>query len=335
MKNRLLLSLLVAGLSLTVVSVASAQTFGGYATGAQVTVPATGTTIRAATGTLDPSGGTVDASLLVATIPSSLTGGAVSLSGGVVHSAASGLIATHSESSMADMSLTISGNEITADFLMARSAASCGPAVSGSAQVINLIVNGQPITVTGTPNQTVTLPNGSVVINQQSSSVSGSSATLTVTALRVNTVDAVTGQPLADALLGTVAAEIQCEGGGSSTATSTTGGGWFFDGGKDTFGFAGNVQGAGFSGHLEYKDPAFPLTVHSTLITGILTSACTTRISGNADSSSGPVTFDIEVTDAGEPGTSDSFSIIVHELGYVKSGTLSGGNIQVHERTCP
>jgi hypothetical protein len=335
MKNRLLLSMLVAGLSLTVVSAASAQTFGGYATGAQVTVPATGTTIRAATGTLDPSGGTVDASLLVATIPGSLTGGAVSLSAGVMHSAASGLIATHSESSTADVSLTISGNQITADFLMARSAASCGPAVSGSAQVINLIVNSQPITVTGAPNQTVTLSNGSVVINEQSSSVSGSTATLTVTALHVNTRDVVTGQSLADAWVATLAAEIQCQGGGPSTATSTTGGGWFFDQGKDTFGFAGNVQDAGFSGHLEYNDHAALLTVHSTLITSVTTNGCTTRIFGNADSSSGPVTFEVDVTDAGEPGTGDSFLINVPELLYTRSGTLSGGNIQVHDHTCP
>src|SRR5204862_6319052 len=108
-------------------------------------------------------------------------GRVVALSGGVVHSAASRLIASHSESSMADIRLSVSGNQITADFLMARSAASCSPAVSGSVQVNNLVINGQSITVTGAPNQTVTLANGSVGTNKQSWSVSGSTATLQVT----------------------------------------------------------------------------------------------------------------------------------------------------------
>ncbi len=80
MKKLLLLTTLTAGLSLALISSAGAQTFGGHATGAQVTVPATGTTLRAATGSLSSSGGTVDASLLIGSIPSSLTGGAVSLS---------------------------------------------------------------------------------------------------------------------------------------------------------------------------------------------------------------------------------------------------------------
>ncbi len=80
MKKLLLLTTLTAGLSLALISSAGAQTFGGHATGAQVTVPATGTTLRAATGSLASSGGTVDASLMTGSIPSSLTGGAVSLS---------------------------------------------------------------------------------------------------------------------------------------------------------------------------------------------------------------------------------------------------------------
>src|SRR3989442_15425078 len=102
MKKLLLLTTVTAVMNLALISSAVAQTFGGYATGAQVTVPATGTTIRAATGSLPPSGGTVDASLLVGDIPSSLTGGAVSLSAGGVHSPATGLTAANSDSAQAD-----------------------------------------------------------------------------------------------------------------------------------------------------------------------------------------------------------------------------------------
>src|SRR5207247_1611781 len=70
------MSVLVTCLGLSVwPSSAAALSFGGSATGAQVTVPATGTTIRAATGDLPAGGGGVGAALLVGDIPSSLTGG--------------------------------------------------------------------------------------------------------------------------------------------------------------------------------------------------------------------------------------------------------------------
>jgi hypothetical protein len=336
MKKLLLLTTVTAVMNLALISSAGAQTFGGFATGVQVTVPATGTTLRAATGSLSSSGGTVDASVLIGTIPSSLTGGAVSLSAGVLHSAAEGLAATDTESSQADVSLTISGNQITADFLMARSTASCGPAVASSSQVVNLVINGQPIIVTGNPNQTITLANGTVIINEQSSSVVGTTATLTLTALHVTTTDPVTRAQLADALLSTVNAQIDCSTVGPNTATSTTGGGWIaVPGGKATFGFAANVSGGTQSGHLEYNDHAFPLTVHSTAIFSITTTGCTTTMTGSADVSPGPTpqNYQIDVTDGGEPGTQDSFRITVGA--YMQSGFLGGGNIQVHNHVCP
>jgi len=336
MKKLLLLATLTAGLSLALISSAGAQTFGGYSTGAQVTVPATGTTLRAATGSLSSSGGTVDASLMIGSIPSSLTGGAVSFSAGVLHSAAEGLTATDSESSQADVSLTISGNQITADFLMARSSASCGPAVASNSQVVNLVINSQPIVVTGNPNQTITLANGTVVINEQSSSVAGTTATVTFTALHVTTTDPVTGAQLADVLLSTVNAQIDCSSGVPNTATSTTGGGWIaVSGGKATFGFAADVPSGTQSGHLEYNDHAFPLTVHSTTITSITTTGCTTTMTGFADVSPGPTPqqYQIDVTDGGEPGTADSFRIQVGT--YMASGNLMGGDIEVHNHVCP
>src|SRR3982751_3166953 len=76
---------------------AEAQTFGGSATGAEITVPTTGTTIRAATGTVPISGGGAEAALLVGDIPASATGGVAGLSAGVMHSAIAGLDATRAE----------------------------------------------------------------------------------------------------------------------------------------------------------------------------------------------------------------------------------------------
>jgi len=340
MKKLLLLTTVTAVMNLALISSAGAQTFGGYATGAQVTVTATGTTVRAASGSLPSSGGGVDASLLTGDIPGSATGGVVSLSSGVLHSAASGITATNAEASMADITLSVSGNQITADFLIARSSAACAPAVAGSSEITNLVINGQSIVVTGAPNQTVTLPNGTAVINQQFPNVGATSATMNVSALRVTTNDPITGQPVADVLLATIDAEIQCVGGGPSTATNTTGGGWIEDRGKETFGFSAKMQDGAASGHLEYNDHGSALTLHGTSITDATPTGCSQTIIGMATASgafTGQVEFRLDVTDAGDPGTGhDTFTITVAAFGYSRTGPMiSGGNIKVHQQACP
>src|SRR2546430_16470465 len=98
----------------------------------------------------------------------------------------------------------MSGNQMSADFLMARSAASCGPgpSVAGSSQLQNLVINGQTITVTVAPNQTVQLPNGTATINEQSSSVVGSSGGLAAIALSVSTRRPLTRQQIRAEMLG-------------------------------------------------------------------------------------------------------------------------------------
>src|SRR3989441_5129278 len=194
MKNSLRVATLTAVLSLALTSSAAALTYGGSATGAQVTVPTTGTIIRAASGTLSMSGGGADAALLVGDIPGDLTAGAVSLSAGTLHSSIVGLDATRAEASMANVSLTVSGNQITADFLMARSTASCGPAVAGSSALGNLVINGQTITVEGDPNHSVAFPHGSAFIYEQVPVVVAASGVVTVKAVDVAAHDGNTGR---------------------------------------------------------------------------------------------------------------------------------------------
>src|SRR2546426_9688493 len=143
MKNSLRVATLTAVLSLALTSSAAALTYGGSATGAQVTVPTTGTIIRAASGTLSISGGGADAALLVGDIPGDLTAGAGSLSAGAPHSSIVGLDATRAEASMANVSLTVSGNQITADFLMARWTPSGRPAAAGRPALRHLVIHGQ------------------------------------------------------------------------------------------------------------------------------------------------------------------------------------------------
>jgi hypothetical protein len=317
-------------------------TFGGEATAVRVEVPATGIIIRAASGQLPADGGGVDAALLVGDVPSNLTGGAVSLAAGTLHSSAVGLDATDAESSLANVALTISGNQITADFLMAQSTASCGsgPAVTGSSQLSNLVINGQTITVTGVPNQTVTLPNGTAIINEQVSSVLGSIGELTVNALHVTTRNAITGQELADVVLAMSNASIDCQPGAGPSGSFTTGGGWIpVAGGKANFGVHGGFEKDGITptGHLVYHDHPANFRLESTSITGYGPFACGATITGNANSNRGQVTFTVTVTDSGEPGTNDTFTI------QVTGGTppypgasdnLGGGNIKVHGQTC-
>ncbi len=335
------IAVLVALLGWSVwLSRAEALSFGGEATGVKVTVPATGITIRAATGMLPATGGQVQAALLTGDIPGSATGGAVSLAVGTLHSSAVGLDATRVEASQVNINLTISGNNITADFLMARSSATCGPgpAVSGTLELENLVINGQPITVTGAPNQAVSLPNGSATINEQTGSAVGSTGDLSVSGLHVTTIDPITGQVLADVVLALAEAIIDCQAGSGPAGSSTTGGGWIpASGGKGTFGVHGGLDSSGLpTGHLVYHDHAVDFRLESTSISNVTSAGCVTTIFGSGNSSLGPADFRVDVTDAGEPGTSDSFQIQVFGAAYPGAGgSLGGGNIQQHRPPCP
>jgi hypothetical protein len=95
-----------------------------------------------------------------------------------------------------------------------------------------------------------------------------------------------------------------------------------------------STPGCTVSGEETYQDhgPAQPLTVKSTSVAAV---ACT---SGTEGSTVGTVTvngsgsheFEIDVTDEGEPGTSDTYGIRFPDVGY-DSGTqtLQGGSIQI------
>lgn len=339
MKSFMLAITSTIAIGLAVVSPARAATYGGDATGAEVTVTATGTTIRAATGTLSISGGMAHAALSVGDIPSSATGGAVSLAASALHSAVVGSGGTtRAEASLGAITLTVSGNSISSDFVMAKSSASCGPSVAGASELENLVINGNAITVTGAANQTVSLPNGSVIINSQTQSVGGTAGELTVIALRVLTHDTITGAPIADAALAVADAKIDCAGGAGPVKEWVTGGGWIPGnaGGKATFGFVAGSDDGGttFRGHFTLKDHSTGQTIHANVIEGF--SACNAGVS-QFTASSATDTVIVEVDDVAEPGkNNDTFS----SQGSYTTTTpplkiLGGGNIQAHGFTCP
>jgi hypothetical protein len=104
-------------------------------------------------------------------------------------------------------------------------------------------------------------------------------------------------------------------------------------GDKATFG--GNAKAAGPSGQENYQDhgPVADIHVHSIDVLSILCSEDGTSASifGTAMVEGvGPVDYRIDVTDNGEPGSSDTYEIRLSD-GY-DSGlqTLVGGNVQIH-----
>src|SRR5712692_9916271 len=157
-------------------------TFSGEATVLRATVLGN-TVVLSDTGALPSSGGSLEASLLTVNVPGLATAE-------VAHATTIGQ-GNHSDSeaSVANLTLTVANNTISADLLMASAEAKCSngaASVTGSADIVGLVVNGQAISVSGQPNQTVSLPlGGQIIINEQSSSVSGNTGKITVNALHV------------------------------------------------------------------------------------------------------------------------------------------------------
>jgi hypothetical protein len=208
----------------------------------------------------------------------------------------------------------------------------------------NLVINGQPITVTGLPNQTITLSNGTVIINRQISSIVGTSKELTVQALYVTTTDAITHQQLAEVALAESDSKIDCGGGQRPPEMWTTGGGFIYPRPptteKATFGFAVGVKDGMFKGHLVYRDngPTVVFKMKSTVI-DVVVNGCTTHFEGNGQNDAGlAVRFEVDAVDSKLNG--DTFQIHASGPGvpladYFASGPVQKGNIKVHDQYCP
>src|SRR5713101_404390 len=163
------------------------------------------------TGPLPSSGGALQTSLLSISFPGLLTAD-------VAHATTIGQAdRARSEASVADVTLTAGGNTIAASLLRSSAMAVCttgGPAVSGSSEIADLVINGRPFAISGQPNQTITLPVGGVmvIINEQSSSVSGNTGSITVNALHVIVPD-VLGVAGADVVVSSARADVTCQDG--------------------------------------------------------------------------------------------------------------------------
>jgi hypothetical protein len=173
-----------------------AQTVAGQARAAQASVTGilgtTTTTTLSDTGTLGGTTDARDASLLTASVPSLLDA--------EVFSAAtmSASDQVDSQASLGNLNLTVAGIGITADSVVAQASSVLGAASTGSSAISNLSIAGVSIAVTGDPNQTVAIPGGQVVMNEQTTDSTG---TITVNGLHV-TVTGVADVTVATAIAG-------------------------------------------------------------------------------------------------------------------------------------
>ncbi|HEY3219233.1 MAG TPA: choice-of-anchor P family protein [Gemmatimonadales bacterium] len=320
---------------------ATHTTFSGEATVLQATVLGLPPIVVGRAGPLPESGGAEESSVL--SVSRDETFGLASAE--VVHAATVG----QGNSSSADVfvanpSLTVAGNAIEADVLRSQAEASCNggqASASGSSEVAGLVINGSPIAVSGSPNDTaVDLPGLRVVINEQSGSASGNQADITVNALHITAFNLLTGEKVADVVISSAHADITCAACTEPVGDFVTGGGWITgtpSGARANFGVAGGVKNGGLWGHLIYIDHGpGGIKVKGTSVTSYdVLGPTSRRITGRAEVDGvGDVGYTVDVTDAGEPGREDTFSITL-DNGYSASGPLAGGNIQLHVRPGP
>ena len=147
------------------------STVTGQATAAQVTV--LGLLGTATTTTLGSTG--ISAANAESDV-GQVTGSVPSLLGAEVLNAATYSYSNEVDSmaSLANLGLNVAGITISADSVTSQASQVLGAAGSGTSSITNLAINGVPVTVDGTPNQTVAIPGGQMVLNEQTISSTGS-----------------------------------------------------------------------------------------------------------------------------------------------------------------
>ncbi len=299
----------------------NATTFSGRAFAVSVTTPLTGTVTFADTGQLPPQGGEIDATLLSVQTQQAQAEVLLSVTMGFDHQA-------QSTAAVADLTLFLgTPNQVTADFLQAHSLATC-TGVSGISEIANLRLAGQQITISGQPNQTISVPGVlTLIINEQTTSSSGGTNSITVNALDLTLIDGI------QVIVSSAHSDITC---GVNTTVSKdfmTGGGFIIvNGAHANFGFvAGFKPGKStVSGQLNYIDHSSGNHVKSTSVTAYSGSGACRTFSGPGTVDGQSVVFTVNACDNGEPGRgSDTFGIQLSN-GYSASGILADGNIQLH-----
>ncbi len=120
-----------------------------------------------------------------------------------------------------------------------------------------------------------------------------------------------------------------------STGKVTGGGTIDVTGGIGNFGFIAQSQTTTgpISGDLQCQNHATGAKVKSVAFDTLVISGTMATFGGTCTNNGVPCTFTVRVTDNGEPGTNDTFTISVSG-GPTEGGTLRSGNIQIHQCPC-
>jgi len=311
---------LVVG-AITASATAPGTRYSGRATGVFVHTALLDATF-ADTGDLPPEGGAQDGTLVQ--VDTSLAKADVLLS---VTMGMDGRAQSEAATATVDL-LPGTTNEVKADFVLARSIATCS-GVSGFSEIANLRVAGQSVTVSTAPNQVVSFPGVlTLVINEQIDGSHDGTFDMTVNALHLTLA---TGEMV---IVSHAHSDITCGSETRGPKDFVTGGGYIDVFGQHAnFGFvAGFKPGASvLSGQFTYIDHASGMRVKATDISDYKGSGTSRTFSGPAivNGVSG-YTVTVTVSDLGEPGRGvDTFDITL-STGYTAGGKLAGGNIQLH-----
>ena len=317
-------------------------TFSGQATAVRGTVLGVPITL-VDTGPVEAGGGSLDAHLLCYPDGANCAVGLPDATNGMVQAAI--LNATvvaqgnHSRAraSVAELALAIGGHQISATFIEARAHAQCADGqafVRGDAAIAELVVDGEPIALSGDINERVPLPGGVgvIVVNEQLGGASGGDGDLTVRALHIIIPGPLPGTNT-DLIVAEAHADIHC---GQRVCPAdkdfVTGGGWLPDPRK-TFSVAGGMRHGAPWGHFLYINHGTGLRAKGTGVTHYSVTGLTTRhIEGDAEIDGAPGWYVIDIDDGGEPGRGADFVSIRLSNGQTAGGWLGGGNIQLH--TC-
>ena len=291
---------------------------------------------------LSPDGGMVRDQLLNVTVPNLAASGTLTV---VTTGSIGPTTATAQSSATVELASLLNGL-VKAEAVVAMSTSTAdGSTATSTAEgstLIGLSVNGSPpMDVTPSPNTTILIPGGAVILNEQIFEGDGvHTRALTVNMIHVMFTDPVTHAITADIIVSSAHSDVNFVPAPKAGNAFMTGGGKLGTG-RDiaTFGLnAGSRDGGGLHGQLQYNDHARSLKVHSLSIDSFDLIAGTTcvKFSGRARVN------DVEgygftvnsACDNGEPGVGlDSLDISVTGPGGFssgRSGKLTGGNLQLH-----
>ncbi len=289
---------------------------------------------------LPPDGGMVSDQLLRLAVPNA----AASTTLGVVTTGSIGPSTASAQSSATVEQVSLLNGAVAAQLVVAMSSSTAdGSTATSTAEgstLIGLSINGSPpVDVAPSPNTKISIPRGTVILNEQIASGDGvHTSALTVNMIHVVLKDPVTGTITADIIVSSAHSDVNFIPAPKTGNAFMTGGGKLGTG-RDiaTFGFNAGSRGGVFHGELQYIDHAAGLKVHSLSIEsfGLITGTPCVTFSGSARvNDADGYSFTVNrACDHGEPGVGqDTFDISVSGPGvsYSRSGTLTGGNLQLH-----